>query len=81
MNVLKDFIIRDMLTGAFCSGSKADENRVIRLTWAKKPRRFRKIADVSSFLSYVTEPIQPTWEVIEYESHIVSRFPAITIRR
>lgn len=81
---MKEYQLRDMATGLFDSGRTEHERipaSVTRIKWDKKGKRWKMLNHLSSHLRHITEPIKPTWEVIEYELVETGRFSAATLAK
>ena len=72
---LKDYVIRDMQSGLYARGTDNKGNVV----WGKRPRRYKRLSDLSTSISYVKEPILSTWEIIEHQMVESARFSVATI--
>jgi hypothetical protein len=74
---VKAYRIRDMATGLFDSGY----GELYRINWSKKAKVWKHLGHVKSHLNFCSEPIKPTWEVIENEviEVEVSRFSAVAL--
>lgn len=72
MKPLKEFVVRDMLTGKFIH----DFSDPVVLS--DRPRRFKRLSDLSSCLSYLKD-VKYTWEVVEFQLVETDKFPVAAL--
>lgn len=88
---MKEYQLRDMATGLFDTGKNQSgyeppsghvhQRSYTHIVWGKRGKRFKQLNHLSLRLSYVTDVIMSTWEVIEYELVESSRFSAMTLAK
>jgi hypothetical protein len=73
--VLKEFQLRDLVTGLYDTGRIGSRDR--KIVWGTKGKRWKRLSDLSSHLSWMKgeRTFLCTWIVVEYDVTEVAGFP------